>query len=235
MLLKSVLNDLINNELNNLSIGKPEWSTGNFSYQKLIQCISLGFIELHKRFTLKKELVVLQPVENENVYVLDIKHAVSNTTSTETKYIIDTASMPFSNSIAKIDEVYDHLNVPIEFNTTKFGDDIYALNYRTLVIKEPDPQNPLTLVCRAVPGGITLANEGDLESYELDIPNTYLEALILYAAARASNNRGAENATNNEGAIFMARFEASCAQISNVGLDTKEISVNDKLSQRGFV
>jgi hypothetical protein len=234
MLLKDILDQLISNELANLAIGKPEWSTGNFNYVRLIQCISLGYIELHKRFTLKKESVILQPIDGISEYVLDIKHAVSNTASSETKYIIDTAGRPFSNSIAKIDTIYDYNKLPIDFNSSQNNSNISLLDYRTLHIDEIDTENTLNVMCRAVPKPIVL-DDGDLDAYDLDIPSTYIEALILYAAGRASNNRGAENATNNEGAIFMARFEASCAQISFTGLNTTEISVNTKLNSRGFV
>lgn len=235
MLLKNVLDQLIQNELANLSIGKPEWSTGNFNYTRLIQCISLGYIELHKRFTLKKELVVLQPMVGITEYVLDIEHAVSNTASTEDKYIIDTSARPFSNKIAKIDTIYDYTKLPIDFNNTQYNTGISLLDYRTIYIEEPDVNHTFNVMCRAIPEPIVLEDEGDLATYNLDIPYQYLEPLLLYAAGRAHNNRGTENATNNEGAVFMARFEAACVQITHTGLDTHETSYNNRLTQRGFV
>ncbi len=235
MLLKNLLDQLIYNELGNISQGKPEWSTGNFNYKRLIQCISLGYIELHKRFLLKKEIVTLQPMVGINSYVLDIANAVSNVGSSAPKYIIDTAEVPFSNSIAKIDELYDYNGEAVEFNTTKFGDDYYLINYRTLYIKTPDVDHTLSLVCRSVPGPIVLANEGELDTYNIDLPEIYTEALIYYAASRAYVNRGAENATNNESAIFSAKFEAACAVLMGTGFDPKELMVNDKLHARGFI
>jgi hypothetical protein len=235
MLLKDLLDNLIRIELNNIADGKPEWSEGNFSYTKLIQCMSSGYIELHKRFTLKKEIVRIQPLEGVNDYVLDIKHALSNTASAEIKFILDSETNPFSNNIAKIDGIHNYCGKPVDFNTTRFDDSIDLKDYRTLFIKEPDVNHPLTLVCRAIPAPIVLQDENELETYEIDLPYTYHEALILYAAGRAYSGRGAENATNNESAVFMARFEASCAQINYFGLDTHESMVNDKLTARGFV
>lgn len=235
MLLKELLNTLIRVELANIVIGKPEWSHGNFNYEQLISCVSSGYIELSKRFTLYKETVVIQPIEGRTHYPLDIKYAVSNTSSTEDKFIMDSTAYPFSNEIAKIDQMYDHRGNSIDFDTTEFNENYYREDYRTLVIKVPDTNHTLGLLCRAIPPPIVLQDEGELDTYKLDIPYQYQEALILYAAGRACSNRGAENATNNEGAIFMARFEASCAQISHLGLDTKENISNDKLQCRGFV
>lgn len=234
MLLKDLLDNLIRGELNNIAIGKPEWSTGNFNYKQLIQAISLGLTELHKRFPLKKERLVIQPIDGQSTYKLQTKYATSNTSSTEPKFILDD-EFPFSGLIARVDGIYDPEGEYIDFNTTKFGDKYYMLDYRTLVIKDALSTDLITLVTRAVPGTIQLATEVELDTYEIDLPETYTEALLLYAAGRATSNRGAENATNNESAIFFARFEAACATIIGVGLDDREAIDNDKLSARGFV
>jgi hypothetical protein len=235
MLLKNVLNNLIRNELRNLSAGKAEWSDASFNYTNLVQCISLAYTELHKRFALRKERVLLRTLPGVTEYVLDIAHADSNTASSEDKYIADTSTRPFSNNIAKIDQIYDANGEPINFNTTSYGDFIEVLDYRTLFIPNPNLYTTLSLTCRALPEPIELADEGELETYELDLPVQYLEALILYAAGRVYVNRGAENATNNESAIFFARFEQAVVNIEQLGLNVKENMSNDKLSLRGFV
>lgn len=235
MLLKNILDDLIRNELGNLSIGKPEWSTNKFNYVSLIQCISLAYIELHKRFSLSKEIVHLLPRIGINEYVLDILHADSNTTSTADKYILDSIGRPFSNNIAKIDQIYLSDGVITTFNSTDQSSDISLLDFRTLYIKNPGELSGLTVVCRALPKPITLANELALETYELVLPTQYLEALMLYAAGRAYVNRGAENATNNESSIFFARFEQACAAIQQYGLSDKEELTGNRLALRGFI
>lgn len=235
MLLKQLLDSLIYGELANLSIGKPEWNDGTFNYKRLIECISLGNIELHKRFTLKKENVVLQIDSSIDTYTLDYTHAISNTTSTDIKYIIDSASRPFSGNVGRIDSVYDHKGRKLYANTTQFTQDIKFLDYKTILMSNLECYSILNLVCRAIPTPINLQSENDLDSYEIDLPYQYIESLLLYAAGRATANRGAENSTNNESAIFFARFEASCANIITLGLDTTEEMYNEKLLNRGFV
>lgn len=234
MLLKDVLNNLINNELGNLAVGKPEWSTGKFSYVSLIQCISMGYLELHKRFTLKKEYVSLLPTESINEYKLTTEHAVSNSVSTLDKYIADSVGKPFSGNIAKIEAILDKDGTEVLFNTTNFSDEVKLLDYRTVFIKNPTADSPVTLICRAIPVPIKLATEMELDTYDIDVPYQYLEALLCYAAGRAYVNRGAENATNNESAIFFARFEQACVNIAQLGLDTKEVTYNPRFTQRGF-
>lgn len=235
MLLKNVLKDLIDNELVNLAIGKPQWSNATFSYTRLINCISMAYLELHKRFPLKKEIVTLIPLEDRTNYPLSLEFAVSNTASTSDKFIIDTAEDPFSDKVVKIDNIQDVNGCPIDFNTTKLTDNIILSGDKTLIIKAPDITQVYTLTCRTLPEPIILVNEAELDTYELELPSTYYEALLCYAAGRVYINRGAENTTNNESAIFFARFEASCTNILVLGLSNQENLSNNKLYNRGFV
>ena len=234
MLLKDILDELVNNELGNIPDGKPQWATGTFNYKRLIQCVSLGYVELHKRFSLKKESLLIHPQEGITVYVLDPKYAVSNTASSEDKYIMDSAENPFTGNLAKIDSIYDVEGEEVAFETTKFGDEIFLKNYRTLIIPKPSVFPELNLMYRAIPSPIVLQNEGELATYEVDLPYTYLQPLILFAAGRAYTNRGAENDTNNESAIYFANFEQACMQIVASGLTDTENSVNEKAIIRGF-
>lgn len=235
MLLKTVIDDLVNNELGNLAIGKPQWSDARFNYNILIQCISMAYLELHKRFSLIKEEVLLRPMAGTTIYDLSYDHALSNSVSSEVKYIIDSAELPFSGSIVKIDQMFDSCNEPVLFNTGKPGQNIQLLKEKRLLIRDPLIVGDLTLFCRGLPAPISVSGPTELNTYELEIPPMYLEALYLYAAGRVHSNRGAENATNNESAIFMARFEQSCANIQAMSLNDTEYSHNDRLTQRGFV
>ncbi len=235
MLLKSLLESVIQTELANLSIGKPEWATGQFSYKTLIEGVSLGYIELHKRFALQKEFVRVVPILGRTKYPLEMQYAVSDATPSVDKFIIDSVGDPFKDNIAKIDTVLDKQGEPLKFNTTTFKDLVSISDYKTLYIPDPICTPELTLVCRGLPAPIVLASENDLETYEIELPYTYLEALICYTAGRAYVNRGAENATNNESAIFMARFEAACMTVVQLGLNDKEEMVNDRLCRGGFV
>lgn len=235
MLLKDLIDDLVNNELANLSIGKPQWDDAKFSYTKLIQCISLAYLELHKRFSLKKEYVLLNTLETRTKYPLIAAHASSNTVSTEDKFIIDSTESPFPDNIVKIDAVLDDKMQPVTYNTTTFEDQVRILDYRTLGIPDPTKVPVLNLVCRGLPAPIQLEQQEDIETYEIDLPETYRVALLCYAAGRVYINRGAENATNNESAIFYSRFEQACAEIQALSLNDTENMVNDRLSMKGFV
>lgn len=242
MLLKDVLNSLIRTELNNIAIGKPEWwaENNNFNYVNLIDAISQGYLELHKRFMLKKHIVRITPLLTRYKYPLELQYAVSDPTVTD-KFIIDTVDDPFTpDSICKIDTVLDKCHEPLKFNTTTFKDLVTVIDNTTLYISDPSLKcHPelaeLTVVCRGLPKPIKLDDESDLEDYDLDLPYQYLEALLCYAAGKMYSNRGAENATNNESAIAFARFEAAVFNIDILGLNDREELVNERLSLRGFV
>lgn len=234
MLLKDLLDDLIYNELNNVVVGKPEWDTGKFSYNNLIRSISLGVTEIYKRFALSKETVQVNPVNASGIYVLDYKYAASNTASLENKFILDSADQPFSGRVAKIDSLYDADGNFYEFDTTITHSGLFTRDYRTLVIKDSAIVAPVSVMIRSMPPPITV-DESNFESFDIDLSEVYREALILYAAGRVMSGRGPENATNNESAIFFARFENSCAVIMHTGLDNREHNVNNKLHSRGFV
>lgn len=236
MLLKNILNSLIKNQLGNLSIGKPEWAndTSRFNYTQLIDCVSQAYLELHKRFMLQKEFVRIVPVLLRTNYPLELQYAVSDNTVGD-KFIIDTVGSPFPTNIVKIDTILGIDGKPIQFNTTTFDDLVRITKPTELYIPDPAIVPELTLVCRALPEPIVLAQESDLDTYDLDLHPQYLEALYCYAAGTAYINRGAENATNNESAIFFARFEAAVMNIDQLGLHDREEMPNDRLSQRGFV
>lgn len=234
MLLKDILDDLIYTELNNIVVGKPEWDTGKFSYTNLIKSVSLGLTELHKRFALIKETIQINPINASGIYILDYKYAVSNVASVETKFILDSASEPFSGRVAKIDSLYDSDGNFYEFDTTSAQSKFFTRDYRTLVIKDPAVVLPVTAVIRSMPASISV-DESNFETFDINLPEAYREALILYAAGRVMSGRGPENATNNESAIFFARFENSCAVLMHTGLDNREHTVNNKLHLRGFV
>jgi hypothetical protein len=236
MLLKDVLNSLIYTELNNLSIGKPEWNgDGNFTYVKLIDAISQGYLELHKRFALKKEVVRIVPMLTRTVYPLELQYALSDPTVAD-KFIYDSVDRPFSGQVAKIDTVLDDKYERISYNTTTYQDDVIISDYTELtinVLAEP-PITGLRLICRTLPNPIVLTEELELETYVLNLPVQYREALLCFAAAKIYINRGAENATNNESAIYFARFEQACNVVEHLGLNNKEETSNQKLTNRGF-
>ncbi len=234
ILLKSVLDSLIRVELGNLAIGKPEWSGSKFNYVQLIDCVSMASVELHRRFALKKEYVTVTPLAGRQHYPLLKAHAVSDTGLVD-KFIQDSVSYPFDENIVKIDTVLDEFGGVVHINRADLGSDIRLEDYRTLFINDPTLFSKLTVICRGLPAPISLSNEAALDGYILDIPHTYLDALRCYAAGKVYSNRGAENATNNESAVFFAKFEQACTQIVQLGLNDVETMGNTRFSTRGFV
>lgn len=234
MLLKNVLHTLIRTELKNIAEGKPEWSNGNFSYVNLIELISQAYTELHKRFLIKKAIVKIVPIDTRTTYPLELQYAISDSTVAD-KFIYDSVDDPFPTNIVKIDTVLDKDMEDLPFNTATLNDPVIIRDEKTLFIREPDTIPFVYLVCRLLPDPLVVPTEADLDTYELDLSPIYLQALLSYAAGKAYMNRGAENATNNESAIFFARYEQSCSEIDFLGLAPKERLVNNKLAMRGFV
>lgn len=235
MLLKNILNSLIRTELKNIVDGKPEWSDATkFNYVHLIDCVSQANVELHKRFLLKKGFVKIVPLDTRNTYPLDPQYAISNATIGD-KFIYDSVEDPFPENIVKIDTLLDKDMDEITFNTTTFKDAITIKDEKTLYIPDPVILPLFYAVCRLLPEPILLTQESELDTYDLDLSPVYLQALLCFAAGKVYINRGAENATNNESAIFFARYEQACAEIEALGFSPKERMVNHKLSNRGFV
>ena len=236
MLLSYVLDELINTELADLSIGKPKWSKGPVNYKRLISSVYFAATDLHKRFLINQEEVLIETSENETMYVLKSEFAMSNTASTAAKYIIDSEDLPFNPNIIKVQQAFNAFGEMLPINDLNNPWSLFTPKPNVIQLPYVSRNTAqFSVVCRTDERKPVFVNYGSVEGVELDIPVTFLEPLILYAAGRIYSSRGATNEGINEGASFMARYEQSCARIERYGLTNRDSPSNLRLIQKGWV
>ena len=76
----------------------------------------------------------------------------------------------------------------------------------------------------------------NLEEVEIELPDTHLDALLCYVAARLFNPTGLSGNTGfHEGNNYMSKFEAACALLENDGFENQENQENYRLHRNGWV
>lgn len=236
MRLKDLFDQLTYGELSQLSMGGDgELGVQAEHYPKIIAHLNLALTEVYKRFPLSTGEVEVQMVDGIQTYILSSDYAVTNTESTKlNKYIIDTESEPFGDDVLRIEKVIDEEGKILFLNDTEEAWSVFTPAYNKIQVPYSDSANTVFVTYRAdhktIPNELS---EVDTRAYEVDVPLSHLEPVLLYIAGRVYTAMSTIEGIN-EGSVYMARFEASCAKITDLNLVINDNTTNTKLIDRGF-
>lgn len=228
MTLQDIFDQLTYGELSQLSIGGGEAGIINESnHSRVLAHVNLGLTDLYSRFTLKEGRVRMQLVTDRIEYPINSKFAVSNTRSREAvRYLIDSSTLPFQDDILKIERVLTDADIEMALNNP--GNEYSAFTTTSTILRlHKDVVNGssnlpdwlkttfVELVYRAnhpkIVKGLTLF---DPERIQVQLPDTHLNALLLFVASRVHTPGGMVgefNAGNNYFAKYMAEITALTA------------------------
>ena len=247
MKLIEVFDQLTASELSTLYIGGAEaGQITEANYPTVVKHINLALTALYKRFFLKEGRVDLAMVSGRSVYPIHSKYAVSNTKSKEpVKYLLDSADK-FTDDILKIESVLTDAGKDIPLNDATDPLSITltsptilripaALIAQGADLPEDYKTSKLTVVYRANHPAL-LWNEYnfDPELIELELPESHLEALLLYVASRATTPTGMVNefsAGNN----YASKYELACQQLEHFNFQIDHNNTNHRLIRNGWV
>lgn len=236
MKLKEIFDLLTHGELVNMNLGGArEGEIVEPSYPRVATNIGLGLTELHKRFLLREGNVLLTLQPGVLTYLLDSKYLITNTRSREpVKYLDDTPAQPFEDNIFKIERVYDDKGCELVLNDLGNPLSLRTPGYRMLMVPSEIQSSKLRIVYRANHRTMTEDMWDDPENTEIDLPPAFLEALCLYVAARIVTPVGfVENF--HEGNNYMARFEAACQVLDDLGLEIDNVPSENRFRRNGWV
>lgn len=236
MLLSEIFTQLSYGEASQLYIGGS--GTGLIElehYPTVINHVNLALIELYKRFNLSVKTITLEQIADRNDYELHNNYAVTDPNSTDDvtypKYIIDTATKPFLNDILKIDYIKDEDSNDIPINDDSYTTSVIITGVDNLYIPEPVEDDLYYITYRAAPTTLDI-NLADPSATEVDLPIQFMEPLVNYVAYRifASMGSGGQSEVN-----YYAKFEASCALVIRMGLNSIDEYTGTKLTDNGWV
>lgn len=249
MYLQEIFDQLTYGELSQLSMGGGEAGVIDESnYPRVLQHINLGLTALYKRFTLKEGRIQLMFVPGQTTYAITSAFAQTNNRSqVPNKYLFDSVALPFKDDILKIERAYTDAGLEMDLNVNNSQYSLATPSMATIRVHPdvvsrlpslPDwlKTNGLGLVYRANHPKILIGNGYfDPTKVLVQLPDSHLEALLLFVASRAHNPIGVTNEFN-AGNNYNAKYEAECKKLENENLEVNQGGGdNERFRRRGFV
>ena len=248
MTLQEIFDQLTYGELSMLSIGGGEEGViDETNYSRVLAHVNMGLTDLYKRFPLKEGRVTLALLSDKTEYSLDSKFALANTRSRElVRYLVDSATTPFKDDILKIERVLTDSEKEMELNNPSSEYSAFTPTSTTLRLHKdvasgvyglPEwlKTRNLVIVYRAnhpkIVKGLTLF---DPTKVQIQLPESHLNALLLFVASRA-HTPGGMTGEFNAGNNYAMKYEGECAQLETAGLRTDQGGgVNQRFHRRGW-
>lgn len=236
MKLKEIFDHLTYGELSQLSMGGGEAGVINAdNYPRVISHINLGLTALYKRFQLKEGRIGFNLIKGRQLYKLDSEE--------DTSFILEPGQDEFLNDILKIGRVLTDLDFDLDINNAANPYSCFTPGSNQLRLSKevaaqelslPDDLKTTTLtVLYQANHPVIPVRVSNPMTYEVELPVTHLEPLLLYIASRVHNPIGMTNEFN-AGNNYNAKYEASCKQIEFNNLVIDQGSQNTKSERNGW-
>lgn len=248
MKLAEIFTQLTYGELSQLSLGGTEAGEINESnYDRVLAHINLGLTALYKRFPLKEGRLTVALQQGRFSYPLNSVYAVNNARSKElVRYIVDAPTAPFKDDIHKVESVWTAGGYEFALNDEA---ELYSLFtpsaavlrvHSAVVINSPElpahlKTDTLEVVYRAN-HPILDQNVGsfDPSTYEMELPYSHLEPLLLFVASRVNNPIGMTNEFH-AGNSYASKYEQACQQLEVANLRVDQGMQSNRLQNNGWV
>ena len=231
MNLQDIFDQLTYGELSQISIGGAEaGEISKTNYPKIMAHVTLGLTTLYKRFQLKEGRVVIRLIRGVQTYTLD--------STGDTVFVTGPDDEDFDDDVLKIEQVLDEWGNCLPLNER---DNVYSVQtpkHTSLRLPtqwcEGKVPETLTVVYRANHPAIRNRTNFKPANVSVELPDAYLEALLLFIASRVNNPIGMTNEFH-AGNSYAAKFEQECARLEMVNLQIDQGSQNTRLRAGGWV
>lgn len=231
MILQDLLDRLTYGELSTIAIGGKEHGGVQQKHMKeVLMHVEAALTAIYKRFPIRTKEVLIQCSARIQTYHLHSKHSWLSGSHRD-KYIIDSDSHPFLDDVLLVNNIYDELGREVWMNDSSKYWSINMISDLSFQIPYPDDENALSVIYKASPE--KFPKLVDPSTYEVDIPHTYMEPLLLYIASRVFSAVTRDG--TNEGMAYMARYEQSCERVLHDGLVITDNTQDDKFENRGWI
>lgn len=231
MTLQDIFDQLTFGELSQLSIGGGEG--GEIiaaNYPKVLAHVTLGLTALYKRFALKEGGATIRIDPARKTYRID--------TEGDAYFVTGYYDEEFNNDILKIEEVLDSAGKSYVLNDRN---NPYAMSTPSpTVLRLPEQwvddlvPETVTLVYRANHPKITIGAGFNPAAVYMELPDSHLEALLMFVASRAHNPVGMTNEFH-AGNSYYAKYLAACQELENQNLQQDQAANNTRFSRGGWV
>lgn len=235
MKLSEFFNFLTYGELSNLTVGGKE--VGGI-YPKhsdeVVSYIRQGLTDLHSRFPLRFNEVILQQRDNISMYELRKEFSVTGVGDTGNPvYVMDSVDNPYEEDLLQIQEVYDEEGNEVFQNNEMEEATIFTPQFNVVQILKPEYENALSIIYKAdhKPFNLSANHPRDIN---IDIPQSLIRPLALYvsslAHAAVGSTEGQQTALNK-----MQEYTAAVIEAELLGTVAKAEWTNQRVEINGWV
>lgn len=226
MKIKRIIEHLETGVLSKVNLGgNIEVGVTSYNYPSIISAIELGLIELAQTFNLKQRELFIKQEDHIKIYNLDVKYAVTNTSSTEPyKYIKDSTDNPFTGDILRIDAVYDELGNQLSLNNDSDPDSLYTPSLESIQVQKPNGENTLAVIYTACVTELRKTGTNLLDQ-EVYLPASLLQPLLMFVAAQVTLGKDSLEA-KNESMVYERRYREAVALAMNFGAKVADSTTN---------
>ena len=182
---------------------------------KVIQSINQGLEYFYSNFVLKQNNITIQLRDGISHYYLDDIYALSNESSTYTKYILDTHDKPFTNDVIKILAVNGMNGYEFTLNDPYSISSIFTPEYNCIHVPNSLNEKYLSVRYQAAHPKIPLT-EPLTSNVRINLPSSFNTALQTYVASLIYQNMGGNNVqiANN----LFAKFKTLTEELKLTGI-----------------
>ncbi len=235
MLLSDIFMYLAYGELSQMAIGtNNRGGIDESDYPTLISHINLGLTNLHSRLPLKQSQVIIAQQSDRVLYPLTSIYAINSTSVENNKFILDSATEPFTNNVLKIEEVYTESNILLPLNDSAKADSLFTPSFNTLQVPTPESNKVLAVLYRANHAQLPAKRGVDISAIELDIPAVLIEPLLTFVVGRVAA-AGNNQTSIQEAAAYQQKYELQVQQIIQSGALSVDRPSNLRMRSNGWV
>lgn len=228
-------------------------------FNKVIGFLNTALSDLFVRFEMQKGECVIQTTEGKYSYEINKTNAL--TENPTNGFIQDTPSEPFTHTVLELIGVYTMMGRSLPFNVMESFDHTQYNQQQTFsadecvkvfsspkyaVLRTPVGLKDSLLKVRYKVGHtpIKRIQSADLptfdpESLAIDLPYSFMMALVYFIASRANAGKGTERAGNtvmNESGTYYGKYLSECKVLQNAMSQSAETTTPvDTFYQRGFI
>lgn len=225
MKLSEILDSLASSELANLNFVE-DGDIVEAKIPKVVSAINLGLIKLYTRFKLKKGILLLNITESITQYELSTPNVVSS--SNPNGYI---TTEDYTGDLIEILTITssDGSNIPYDGSGS-----LVLLKPNLIKFRSTPTTTTYAIEYSALPTKTVYVNSTDVN---VDLPETYLHALLMFIASRFASPVGISFDANRNSMDmnYLQQYEVECQRLESLGLDVGNDLDTDLFSERGFI
>lgn len=237
--LQQIFEDLSHGEFSQVQLGgfNPDEFVSEpdpRQYAQIASFINSALRDLYSKFWLATDEVVLNLVENIEIYTLHSRYAISNTASTEpVKYIQDSAENPFQDNVLKIEEVFDESGNTVCLNDEHADYSYFTPRWNRLQVPWPNNELSVAVMYRATHERIVFEPGMDPNEVYIDLPPQLHDALLFYVASRFHGGTNLDEGGRES--TFFQKYQTACAEVQQAGLFIQPVQRDLNFERNGWI